>query len=75
MTKEKLDDLIGDFEHDGTCLSRHRMEDIAKLVGWLLSVEKSVGMSVEAMDAVIAELERGGSIDEAMWFATCEWDL
>ena len=57
------------------CLSRHNMDDISALYNFLVEVQKDHGMATEALDAVIAELERGGTIGEATWYACCEWDL
>lgn len=50
-------------------------EDLFKLWEFLESVERENKMVVEALDCVIGELKDGKSVDEAIWFAVCEWDL
>lgn len=33
------------------------------------------GMQIEYVDFVVKDLRRGATMEEAIWFAQCEWDL
>ena len=56
-------------------LSRHSQEDVARLANWLADIRKEHAMDVEALDAVLYALSSGINMEQAIWYATCEWDL
>jgi hypothetical protein len=64
-----------DREKEGFIFSKYKAEDLRILVDYVLAADKDYSMGVEVMDAILSKLAEGQSVQEAIWFAACEWDV
>jgi hypothetical protein len=47
----------------------------AKLFIDALAWAKQHGLEIEFFNFFLADIKRGASVEDAIWYANCEWDL
>ena len=58
-----------------------RFDDLRAIVEFVRDVDREHGLGVEALDVILGDyrykINQGTdfNVDEALWHATCEWDL
>lgn len=55
-------------------MEENEIED-AKIFLDALKSAKEYGMEIEFFAFFLADIKRGASVADAIWYANCEWDL